>query len=165
MKYFLYLLSVVALTASIACGEDTPTAPSATPETGLSNITTLQITDVKVGDGAEATSGRSVTVHYTGWLYSQSAAGNRGPKFDSSRDRNQPFPFTLGVGQVIRGWDQGVAGMKVGGQRNLVIPPGLAVRQPGQQRRTDPAKCDARIRRRAPRRPLISRRPRACVPW
>ena len=126
MKYFLYLLSVVVLTASIACGEDTPTAPSATPETGLSNITTLQITDVKVGDGAEATSGRSVTVHYTGWLYSQSAPGNRGSKFDSSRDRNQPFPFTLGVGQVIRGWDQGVAGMKVGGQRTLVIPPGLA---------------------------------------
>jgi FKBP-type peptidyl-prolyl cis-trans isomerase len=126
MKYFLYLLTVVAVTASIACGEDTPTAPSATPETGLSNITTLQITDVKVGDGAEATSGRSVTVHYTGWLYSQSAAGNRGSKFDSSRDRNQPFPFTLGVGQVIRGWDQGVAGMKVGGQRTLVIPPGLA---------------------------------------
>ena len=126
MKYFLYLLSVVVLTASTACGEDTPTAPSATPETGLSNITTLQITDVKVGDGAEATSGRSVTVHYTGWLYSQSAPGNRGSKFDSSRDRNQPFPFTLGVGQVIRGWDQGVAGMKVGGQRTLVIPPGLA---------------------------------------
>ena len=80
----------------------------------------------KVGDGAEATSGRPVTVHYTGWLYSQSAPGNRGSKFDSSRDRNQPFPFTLGVGQVIRGWDQGVAGMKVGGQRTLVIPPGLA---------------------------------------
>jgi FKBP-type peptidyl-prolyl cis-trans isomerase len=96
-------------------------------ETGadVSTITTLQKTDVKTGAGAEATAGKTVNVHYTGWLYSPSAADNHGAKFDSSRDRNEPFSFVLGAGQVIAGWDQGVAGMKVGGQRTLVIPPAL----------------------------------------
>ncbi len=83
------------------------------------------MTDIKVGTGAEATAGAFVTVHYTGWLFDASAADNRGRKFDSSRDRNDPFQFTLGVGQVIQGWDQGVQGMKVGGQRVLTIPPEL----------------------------------------
>lgn len=73
----------------------------------------------------EATNGRLVTVHYTGWLYNQTAPGNKGTKFDSSRDRGTPFSFTLGAGQVIRGWDQGVLGMKVGEQKTLVIPPEL----------------------------------------
>jgi FKBP-type peptidyl-prolyl cis-trans isomerase len=91
----------------------------------VSNITSLQVTDVKVGTGAEATSGKTVSVHYTGWLYSESAPDHHGTKFDSSRDRNEPFSFKLGAGQVIQGWDQGVAGMKVGGQRTLVIPPAL----------------------------------------
>jgi FKBP-type peptidyl-prolyl cis-trans isomerase len=94
-------------------------------DNGVSNITSLQTTDAKVGAGAEAASGRTVSVHYTGWLYSASAADHHGTKFDSSRDRNEPFEFRLGGGQVIRGWDQGVAGMKVGGQRTLVIPPEL----------------------------------------
>jgi FKBP-type peptidyl-prolyl cis-trans isomerase len=67
----------------------------------------------------------NVTVHYTGWLFDASAPDNKGRKFDSSRDRHDPFEFTLGVGQVIKGWDQGVAGMKVGGQRLLTIPPEL----------------------------------------
>ncbi|HUR32696.1 MAG TPA: FKBP-type peptidyl-prolyl cis-trans isomerase [Vicinamibacterales bacterium] len=91
----------------------------------MSSITSLQVTDVKVGTGTEATNGKTVTVHYTGWLYSEAAADKHGAKFDSSRDRNQPFPFTLGVGQVIKGWDQGVLGMKIGGQRTLIIPPAL----------------------------------------
>ena len=91
----------------------------------MSTITALQITDVKVGTGAEATAGKTVDVHYTGWLYDASAADHHGAKFDSSRDRNEPFSFVLGAGQVIAGWDQGVAGMKVGGQRTLVIPPAL----------------------------------------
>jgi FKBP-type peptidyl-prolyl cis-trans isomerase FkpA len=91
----------------------------------VSTITTLQKTDVKTGTGAEATAGKTVNVHYTGWLYSESAADHHGSKFDSSRDRNEPFAFVLGAGQVIPGWDQGVAGMKVGGQRTLVIPPAL----------------------------------------
>jgi FKBP-type peptidyl-prolyl cis-trans isomerase FkpA len=79
----------------------------------------LQIEDMKVGDGAEATSGKKVTVHYVGTL-------TNGTKFDSSRDRGKGFAFELGRGQVIKGWDQGVAGMKVGGLRKLTIPPELA---------------------------------------
>ena len=80
-------------------------------------------TDVRVGEGHEAGAGRQVTVHYTGWLYQASSADHKGRKFDSSRDRNEPFSFRLGGGEVIRGWDEGVAGMKVGGQRTLTIPP------------------------------------------
>ena len=83
------------------------------------------MTDIKVGTGDLAEAGNNVTVHYTGWLHDASAPENKGRKFDSSRDRGDPFRFTLGVGQVIAGWDQGVAGMKVGGQRVLTIPPEL----------------------------------------
>ncbi|RCW72998.1 FKBP-type peptidyl-prolyl cis-trans isomerase [Pseudorhodoferax soli] len=79
----------------------------------------LQYEDTTVGSGAEAKPGQHVTVHYTGWLYKD---GQQGAKFDSSRDRNDPFEFGLGAGMVIRGWDEGVAGMKVGGQRTLIIP-------------------------------------------
>ena len=82
--------------------------------------TGLQITDVKPGTGAEARKGATVTVHYTGWLYND---GQQGATFDSSRDRGDPFQFPLGAGMVIKGWDEGVAGMKVGGQRTLIIPP------------------------------------------
>ena len=78
--------------------------------------------DARVGSGNEAVAGREVTVHYTGWLYDPSRPDNKGSKFDSSRDRNDPFKFRLGAGQVIRGWDEGVAGMKVGGRRTLTIP-------------------------------------------
>jgi FKBP-type peptidyl-prolyl cis-trans isomerase len=78
--------------------------------------------DVKLGEGDLASSGKMVHVHYTGWLYDESAADNKGKKFDSSRDRNEPFDFPLGAGHVIKGWDQGVEGMQVGGQRTLVIP-------------------------------------------
>ncbi|MBT9612167.1 MAG: FKBP-type peptidyl-prolyl cis-trans isomerase [Burkholderiales bacterium] len=80
-------------------------------------------TDHKVGDGTVAVAGNKVTVHYTGWLYDAAAKDNKGKKFDSSRDRNDPFTFGLGASQVIRGWDEGVAGMKIGGQRTLIIPP------------------------------------------
>ncbi len=83
------------------------------------------MTDHKIGTGAEAVAGRTVAVHYTGWLFDAAAADNKGKKFDSSRDRGDPFRFPLGAGRVIAGWDQGVAGMKVGGQRTLVIPPEL----------------------------------------
>ncbi len=76
----------------------------------------LQVEDIKVGDGDIAEPGKKVTVHYTGWLAS-------GKKFDSSKDRGQPFTFTVGVGQVIKGWDEGVKGMRVGGVRKLTIPP------------------------------------------
>lgn len=103
-------------------GEATPSSE----ESGVSNITELQKNDVTVGSGAEAASGKTVSVHYTGWLYSESAPDHHGPKFDSSRDRNEPFEFLLGARQVIQGWDQGVAGMKVGGRRTLTIPPAMA---------------------------------------
>jgi len=82
----------------------------------------LQYEDTTPGTGAEAKAGQEVTVHYTGWLYE---GGQAGRKFDSSKDRNDPFQFSLGAGMVIRGWDEGVQGMKVGGTRRLVIPPQL----------------------------------------
>ena len=82
----------------------------------------LQIEDVTAGNGPEAVKGANVIVHYTGWLYTNGVAG---AKFDSSKDRGDPFSFPLGAGYVIRGWDEGVAGMKVGGTRRLVIPPEL----------------------------------------
>src|ERR1700736_4866524 len=82
----------------------------------------LKYSDSKVGDGAAAAAGHKVTVNYTGWLENK---GEKGKKFDSSLDRSEPFSFTLGGGQVIKGWDEGVAGMKVGGKRTLVIPPEL----------------------------------------
>jgi len=90
---------------------------------GQSNITTLMKTDDVTGSGHEAVAGRNVTVHYTGWLYDEATTDHKGRKFDSSRDGGKPFTFRLGKGQVIRGWDEGVAGMKVGGRRTLTIPP------------------------------------------
>jgi FKBP-type peptidyl-prolyl cis-trans isomerase len=94
---------------------------SGTPTAAASG---LQIIEIEPGSGDEARSGQQVTVHYTGWL-------TDGTKFDSSRDRGDPFQFGLGKGQVIRGWDEGVAGMKVGGRRRLVIPPELGYGQRG----------------------------------
>ena len=95
-------------------------------ETGT---TSLGVDDVKVGTGEAARAGHQVTVHYTGWLWQADAGapegGQAGAKFDSSKDRGQPFDFALGAGQVIAGWDQGVAGMKVGGTRRLLIPASL----------------------------------------
>ena len=82
-------------------------------------------TDLQEGTGAMASSGQTATVNYTGWLYSETAPGNKGAKFDSSIGRG-PFEFRLGAGQVIRGWDQGVQGMKVGGHRRLILPPEFA---------------------------------------
>ncbi|HVE51006.1 MAG TPA: FKBP-type peptidyl-prolyl cis-trans isomerase [Casimicrobiaceae bacterium] len=88
-------------------------------------VSDLQKIDVKQGSGAEAVSGRPILVHYTGWLYDAAAPDKKGAKFDSSRDRGVPFGFFLGAGKVIKGWDDGVQGMKVGGQRTLIIPPAL----------------------------------------
>jgi FKBP-type peptidyl-prolyl cis-trans isomerase FkpA len=101
----------------------------------------LQKIDVKQGTGAEAVAGKAVIVHYTGWLYDPSAKDQRGAKFDSSRDRTVPLGFILGAGKVIRGWDEGVAGMMVGGQRTLIIPadgrPSCAGCAPGGSRPPD----------------------------
>jgi len=97
-----------------------------TPQIVLANTGELQKTDVKVGTGEEAEIGKTVNVHYTGWLYDENAPDKKGKKFDSSYDRKEPFSFMLGAGRVIKGWDKGVQGMKVGGQRTLIIPPSMA---------------------------------------
>jgi FKBP-type peptidyl-prolyl cis-trans isomerase FkpA len=101
------------------------TIPGSAPGNDSSMVTTasgLRYEDTVTGGGATAVAGNLVKVHYTGWLFNNNTAG---AKFDSSKDRGQPFQFPLGGGQVIRGWDEGVAGMKVGGTRRLVIPPEL----------------------------------------
>jgi FKBP-type peptidyl-prolyl cis-trans isomerase len=126
MKRITFLPLALLLSASIfsttACSERA-TPPTSTME--KSKVTELIKTDIKLGEGAEATAGHGVSVHYTGWLYDETAPEHKGTKFDSSRDRNDPFEFPLGAGHVIKGWDQGVEGMKVGGQRTLVIPAAL----------------------------------------
>jgi FKBP-type peptidyl-prolyl cis-trans isomerase FkpA len=98
---------------------------SETPK-GAAKVTELVKKDIKIGTGEEAVIGKMVEVHYTGWLYDVTAPENKGAKFDSSRDRGTPFSFLLGAGRVIKGWDRGVAGMKVGGQRTLIIPAEMA---------------------------------------
>ncbi|OGO50914.1 MAG: hypothetical protein A2148_02115 [Chloroflexi bacterium RBG_16_68_14] len=106
-------------TAAATGGEPDASGQPTAPDSGL------QIIDLQVGDGATAEAGRTISVHYTGWL-------EDGTKFDSSLDRGQPFEFVLGVGDVIEGWDRGVEGMKVGGKRRLVIPPELAYGEAGR---------------------------------
>ena len=108
------VLSLLALLMLSACADPGP------PPGG--SVAEMQRIDAAIGTGAEATPGQLVTVHYTGWLYDEKAPQQRGQKFDSSLDRDKPFTFKLGAGQVIRGWDEGVAGMKVGGKRTLLIP-------------------------------------------
>ena len=112
----------------------------------------LKKIDVVVGTGAEARPG-TVKVHYTGWLHDPAQADGHGKKFDSSVDRGSPFEFRLGAGQVIRGWDEGVAGMKVGGKRTLVIPPEMGYGARGAGGAIPPER-DAYLRRRAARRTL-----------
>ena len=96
----------------------------------------LRYEDHKVGDGPVATAGQNVSVHYTGWL--DAGDGKKGQKFDSSVDRGRPFAFPLGRGRVIRGWDEGVAGMKVGGKRTLYIPANLGYGARGAGRAIPP---------------------------
>lgn len=99
---------------------------SAEPHSAASGVSALQKIDTTVGNGEEAIVGKTVKVHYSGWLYDESAPDKKGKKFDSSYDRKEPFAFMLGAGRVIKGWDQGVIGMKVGGQRTLIIPSSMA---------------------------------------
>ena len=112
------LLVLAAVLAVSACAEQGP------PPGG--SVAALERIDDRVGEGAVAVAGQKVTVHYTGWIYDERTADKRGRKFDSSVDRGEPFTFLLGGGQVIRGWDEGVPGMKVGGKRTLHIPADLA---------------------------------------
>jgi len=112
--------ALVAGLAVSACGSSSSSSPSATTSAPFSQ------TDLRVGTGADAVAGKRLTVNYTGWLHDSSKPDNKGTQFDSSLGAGRsPFTFTLGAGQVIKGWDQGFAGMKVGGQRRLVIPPEL----------------------------------------
>jgi FKBP-type peptidyl-prolyl cis-trans isomerase FkpA len=112
------MAAVVAALCVLAAGcESSPTRPS--------NNAPFSQTDVQVGAGATAANGSVLSVHYTGWFYSESQSEHKGPQFETSRG-GEAFSFVLGVGQVIPGWDQGVLGMKVGGVRRLIIPPSLA---------------------------------------
>ena len=111
-------------TPAAGAADATASSTSATPTESAAPMK-LETTDIKIGTGPAIKAGQTAVVHYTGWLYSETAAEKKGQKFDSSRDRNDPFSFPLGAGQVISGWDQGVAGMQPGGQRRLVIPPEL----------------------------------------
>ena len=124
MKSLLSLVVMCALMAGCEKKPESPVAEKPAPAPAVAGVTELKIEDSKVGTGAVAEAGKAVTVHYTGWL-------TNGTKFDSSKDHGQPFTFQLGAGQVIKGWDQGVAGMKVGGTRKLTIPPALAYGENG----------------------------------
>jgi FKBP-type peptidyl-prolyl cis-trans isomerase len=117
MKTWMTILSIL-LAVSVAGAGQTTKPGGAMDETVVTTPSGLRYVDLVVGTGPEAVAGKTVVVHYTGWL-------TNGTKFDSSVDRGQPFSFPLGAGRVIKGWDEGVAGMKVGGKRKLMIPPQL----------------------------------------
>jgi FKBP-type peptidyl-prolyl cis-trans isomerase len=119
-------LALAGVLALAACGGGQSGLPPAAV-----GVDTLQSTDLVAGTGAEAVAGSTVTVHYSGWLYDPSQPDAKGTPFDSSRESGRPFSFELGAGRVIRGWDQGVQGMRVGGQRRLVIPHQLAYGERG----------------------------------
>jgi len=108
--------TAVAITGELALSEPAAAQQTVTTPSGLKYI------DVKAGTGASPKTGQTCVMHYTGWLYDN---GKKGAKFDSSVDRGQPFEFPIGTGRVIKGWDEGVASMKVGGKRTLIIPPEL----------------------------------------
>ena len=130
MKARNLFIACSSLVLLAACGQQaeestTVTQPEVAAEPAAAEEATLQIDTIKSGHGRAAVAGDLVTVHYTGWLYDESAADNRGEKFDSSVDRGDKFQFPLGAGRVIKGWDDGVAGMLIGEQRVLTIPPDM----------------------------------------
>lgn len=124
MKKLNTLIAAACFLTLNACQAESNNVTEENKETTVmtANITELVKNDTVVGEGREAEIGFMVSVHYTGWLYDPAAEDNKGEKFDSSVDRGQPFEFNLGAGQVIQGWDQGFAGMKIGGKRTLIIP-------------------------------------------
>ena len=117
------LIAVAGLGLLAACGGK---PASGTGAVATAEASRMQIVDLQPGSGAAIVAGQKAVVDYTGWLYETSAADNKGKQFDSSKSAGQPFRFTVGAGQVIKGWDQGVAGMKVGGKRRLTIPSDMA---------------------------------------
>ena len=128
----LSLLLLFSALGLAGCGRNAPveTAPATTADT-LPPVTELQRTDIVKGSGEGVSSGQVAVVHYTGWLYEPAAADHKGKKFDSSRDAGKPFRFEIGAGNVIKGWEEGVQGMQVGGQRRLVIPAHLGYGEEG----------------------------------
>jgi FKBP-type peptidyl-prolyl cis-trans isomerase len=128
-------LPAVAMCAMVllvaACGKDEPAKSVAT--SAVAPPAELQKIDIVKGTGEGVSQGQTAVVHYTGWLYDPTAPEQKGTKFDSSRDRGEPFPFRIGNREVIRGWDEGVQGMQPGGQRRLVIPPALGYGEAGAQ--------------------------------
>ena len=130
------LALVATLTSLVACGAKQQSLPPGCEATGSDTavaapVTELHRVDVVQCNGEGVSQGQIAVVHYTGWLYDPAAPEQKGAKFDSSRDRGKPYSFPLGTGQVIRGWDEGMQGMRVGGQRRLVIPPELAYGERG----------------------------------
>jgi FKBP-type peptidyl-prolyl cis-trans isomerase FkpA len=128
MKHRLLALAGCTGIAVLLAGCARPDLPVVTAE---DRVAEMQVTELVAGQGTEATRDARVTVHYTGWLYDHAAADGKGREFDSSRKGGQPFSFQIGHGQVIAGWDRGVAGMRAGGQRRLVIPAALAYGERG----------------------------------
>jgi peptidylprolyl isomerase len=122
MRKYIRIVASAAGVALVALSAAAHTARAQTAPKAVTTSSGLQIIDTKRGTGPSPRAGQTVTVHYTGWLY---VNGAKGKKFDSSVDRNEPFSFAIGQGQVIRGWDEGVGSMKVGGKRTLIIPPQL----------------------------------------
>lgn len=122
MKLFSILLASALSMTLIACQAETSSTSTKDATVMSERIKEFEKIDTQVGEGREAEAGLTVIVHYTGWLYDPSADDKKGQKFDSSVDRGQPFEFPLGQGMVIQGWDQGFAGMKIGGKRTLMIP-------------------------------------------
>src|ERR1044071_10337944 len=119
----MHVFKTIAFAAALAIAAvGTSTAAMAQAGKTMTTQSGLQITDIKVGTGATPKTGQTCVMHYTGWLY---VNGQKGQKFDSSVDRGQPFDFPIGTGRVIKGWDEGVASMKVGGKRTWIIPPAL----------------------------------------
>jgi len=122
MKLLNFTLACACAFTLNACNAETKPTTQEKPTMSMNSVTELQKIDTLVGTGREAEPGFNVTVHYTGWLFDAKAEGQKGKKFDSSLDRKEPFVFFLGGGQVIQGWDEGFAGMKIGGKRTLLIP-------------------------------------------
>jgi FKBP-type peptidyl-prolyl cis-trans isomerase FkpA len=123
---FLTTLTIVTGLVLAACGSKHSEPTNAAPTSAPAAITELQRIDMEVPNGEGISQGQVAVVHYTGWLYDAHAPDHKGKKFDSSRDHGQPFRFEIGAGNVIKGWDEGVQGMRVGGQRRLIVPAALA---------------------------------------
>jgi len=127
MKTIPLIVMCVAALLVAACGKEQSSKPASAPAAAtVAPPAVLQKTDIVKGTGEGISLGQVAVVHYTGWLFDPTAPEQKGTKFDSSRDRGEPFKFAIGAGQVIRGWEEGVQGMQPGGQRRLVIPPDLA---------------------------------------